>query len=171
MKYLVISDNHGDREILADVFAKWKKDVDFMFHCGDSELPSDAPIWEGVLKVQGNCDFDSGYPEEVVQDTGVDKVYMTHGHLMSVKTSMMPVTLKAKEVGANIILFGHTHVLGTELQEGILYLNPGSVRLPRGRYMDTPTYAIIDSQPDAYEVQYYDRSHQPVQELAFHFKK
>lgn len=171
MKYLVISDNHGDRDILEEIFQARKEEVDYFFHCGDSELKSGDPIWEGVIKVQGNCDYDSGYLEEIVQETGMDKVYMTHGHFMSVKTSLTPVTLKAKEVGANIILFGHTHLLGIEYQDGILYLNPGSIRLPRGRYIDTPTYAIIESFDDHFDVQYYDRKHQPVSELSFHFTK
>ena len=38
MKYLVISDNHGDRDVLVDVINRWRDGVDVMIHCGDSEL-------------------------------------------------------------------------------------------------------------------------------------
>ena len=35
MKYLVVSDNHGDREILADLVARYQTKVDFFFLCVD----------------------------------------------------------------------------------------------------------------------------------------
>lgn len=171
MKYLVVSDNHSDREILNTLFTQYRGNVDAIFHCGDSELDSDDPLWVGVHKVRGNCDFDTGYPEELVINTGEDVVYMTHGHLVDVKTSMLPITLKAKEVGANIILFGHTHVLGVEKHEGILYLNPGSILLPRGQYRHVPTYAIIESNTHQFSIQYYNRQQKQVSELAFTFTK
>ena len=38
MKYLVVSDNHGDRNILVEIVNRYVGMVDQMFHCGDSEL-------------------------------------------------------------------------------------------------------------------------------------
>ena len=38
MRYLVVSDNHGDREILVKLLDKYHANVDYFFHCGDSEL-------------------------------------------------------------------------------------------------------------------------------------
>lgn len=38
MKYLIVSDNHGDRNILVEIVNRYVDRVDHMFHCGDSEL-------------------------------------------------------------------------------------------------------------------------------------
>ena len=35
------------------------------------------------------------------------------------------------EIGAQVVVFGHTHIPSCELQEGIWLLNPGSPSLPR----------------------------------------
>ena len=42
MKYLVVSDNHGDRQILVDLVNHFQEQVDLFIHCGDSELPAAA---------------------------------------------------------------------------------------------------------------------------------
>ena len=36
MKYLIVSDNHGDRQILVDLLAGFSGKVDTFIHCGDS---------------------------------------------------------------------------------------------------------------------------------------
>ena len=38
MRYLVVSDNHVDRDILVDLVDRYRSEVDIFFHCGDSEL-------------------------------------------------------------------------------------------------------------------------------------
>ena len=38
MDYLIVSDTHGDRQILADIIAHYKGHVRAMFYNGDSEL-------------------------------------------------------------------------------------------------------------------------------------
>ena len=37
------------------------------------------------------------------------------------------------KVGAQVACFGHSHVLGAELIDGVLFINPGSILLPRQR--------------------------------------
>ena len=41
MLYLIVSDSHGDRDILCKLVKNYTGKVDAMFHCGDSELKSD----------------------------------------------------------------------------------------------------------------------------------
>lgn len=170
MKYLVVSDNHGDRESLVELLATYKGKVDGMFHCGDSELEPTDELWQDFLVVTGNCDYYPEYKKEQVVSIGSDTILMSHGHLTNVRFSLDQLLYRAQEVGANIALFGHTHELGVELIDGILALNPGSIRLPRGRYQ-IKTYAIIDSSEQQYVVQYYDDQHQPLRDLKFSFNK
>ena len=40
MKILLVSDNHGDVQILKSIDAAFKLKVDQLFHCGDSNLSS-----------------------------------------------------------------------------------------------------------------------------------
>lgn len=44
MKALIISDNHGDQQILEQVTQSWQDRVDFMIHCGDSEMAPTLPV-------------------------------------------------------------------------------------------------------------------------------
>src|SRR5699024_5856961 len=54
-----------------------------------------------------------------------------HGHLFDIKSSLMKLEYRAQEVGADIICFGHSHVAYAENINGRLFINPGSIRLPR----------------------------------------
>ena len=54
MRYLVVSDNHGDRDILVDLVDRYRSEVDIFFHCGDSELEASDPLWDTFQVVQGN---------------------------------------------------------------------------------------------------------------------
>ncbi|MGX7417473.1 metallophosphoesterase [Carnobacterium gallinarum] len=171
MKVLVVSDNHGDRDVLVDLIQTYQGKVNQMFHCGDSELPSDDPIWEQMLSIRGNCDYDSAFPTSRVTKVDGETVLTVHGHLHDVKFTMDTLIYAAKEVGASFAFFGHTHELGVEMVDSILLLNPGSISLPRGRFSGTKTYAIIETTPELIQVTYYDRSHQPVDGLHFDFKR
>lgn len=170
MKYLVVSDNHGDRQSLVELIETYRGKVDGMFHCGDSELEPTDEIWQDFLVVTGNCDYYPEYKKEQVVRIGSDTLLMLHGHLANVRFSLNQLLYRAKEVGATIALFGHTHELGVELIDGVLALNPGSIRLPRGRYQ-IKTYAIIESTESQFVIQYYDDDHQPVDGLRFSFNK
>lgn len=170
MEYLVVSDNHGDREILVDIVNKYQGKVDHLFHCGDSELPSTDPLWDNFTVVTGNCDFDAGYPTETVVEIGDDVIYMTHGHLSNVRFGLDKLSLQAQEKGANIALFGHIHQAVAEYVGKILFVNPGSISQPRGP-VQIPSYALITSTEDHYQVQYFNRAHRPIDELVANFKK
>lgn len=161
MKYLVMSDSHGDVEALQ----KWKlKEADAFFHCGDSELSSDDPLLEHVHVVRGNCDRDIRFPSSLLTSIQSDTILVVHGHLEEVTTSMMHLYYKAKEVGATIVLFGHTHRYGAEMIDDILFVNPGSVVQPRMR--KEKTYAVIQVE-NSIQVSFFTMDDRLVDKLVF----
>lgn len=46
-RWLVVSDNHGDREILVSLRQALKPDA--VFHCGDSEMEAADPWFKGHM--------------------------------------------------------------------------------------------------------------------------
>lgn len=138
MKIVVMSDSHGDLE---SVKAVSELSADALFHCGDSELPFTNPLLTTMHRVRGNCDFDSAFPTSVVVELDGLTILAVHGHQHDVKGSALPLLYAAQECGADIVLFGHSHLYGAEMKDGILFLNPGSTTQPRGG--NQPTYAEI----------------------------
>jgi len=153
-KILIVSDSHGSTEILDVIKEKHASEVDQMIHCGDSELTEDNHSINGFTTVKGNCDFYGDFPEEAM--VGVDgyKILVVHGHLYSVKSSMLSLSYRAEEMGANIICFGHSHLLGAERIQDMLFINPGSIRLPRGRL--ERTYVILELKGESAVLHVYD---------------
>lgn len=170
MRWLVISDNHGDRAILTTMKQALHPDV--TFHCGDSEMSPSDPWFHGVYAVKGNMDFDPDFPvtcTPVVADT---QVLLTHGDHDGVNFDLTQLQLHAQKVGAQAVFFGHTHLLGAEMVAGRLYVNPGSISQPRGQYRDLGgTCALITVEPDQWDVQYYTRDAQPVKDLHVTFAR
>lgn len=169
MKYLVVSDNHGVESYLEDIKAKWLNDVDYFFHCGDSELSPESDIWSTYHVVRGNCDYYNEYDNVKLIDTTQDKVLFTHGHLFNVNMTFDKLLYQAEEMQANIVLYGHTHQLFATMVDDILLLNPGSISQPRGKYSYLKTYAIITHQEDGYLVDYYNERHELQKELTHFF--
>ena len=129
MKIIVMSDSHGDKETVKSVSLK---DADATFHCGDSELLFDDPSFGKMHKVRGNCDHDQRFPETVIVEVNGITILVVHGHKHNVKNSLMPLYYFAKENNAQVVLFGHSHLYGAEIKDGILFVNPGSTMQPRG---------------------------------------
>ena len=166
-KVLVVSDSHGLTRELEIVKERHLNEVDLMIHCGDSELMSDDKAMNGYLGVMGNCDY-GGYPLETTTKISGWKFFITHGHRYSVKTSLMNLSYKAAEVGANIVCFGHSHILGAEVIGGTLFLNPGSIRMPRERM--EKTYVILELLADKIKMSVYDISGRELEDLAYEFE-
>jgi len=170
MKCLVVSDSHGDRDILVRLLAAYRGKVDAFFHCGDSELSHDDAVFDEMAVVQGNMDFDDQLPDDVTRQVEGVTIYMTHGHLVGVNLSLAHLLANAQQRHATLAFFGHTHQLGVERHAGTLLLNPGSISYPRGEFARLGgTYAIVETTGSAVDVQYYDRQLQPVPALSFHF--
>jgi uncharacterized protein len=165
-KVLVVSDSHGLTNELEILRERHMNEVDLMIHCGDSEMMHDEKVMNGYLTVKGNCDFGS-YPLETTTEIAGRKFFVTHGHRYSVKTSLMNLEYKAAEMGADIVCFGHSHLLGAEVIGDTLYLNPGSIRLPRGRI--EKTYVILELLDEKIKMFVYDISGREHKDLAFEF--
>ncbi len=164
MRILVMSDTHGEVESINQV-RQYVGSVDAFFHCGDSELDSHHTSLQGAHVVRGNCDWDSSLPTEVITEIKGDHVYMTHGHLHQVKSTMMPLNYRAQEVGAKLVFFGHSHLLGAEFINGILFVNPGSLELPRGRV--EKSYAIIEKASFQWTVSFFSNTHDEIEKGTF----
>ncbi|UII55088.1 metallophosphoesterase [Cytobacillus spongiae] len=162
-----MSDSHGSKAELQKLVEKHGDEVDLMIHCGDSELSIDDPIIEKFQTVRGNCDVDRRFPEELVTSVEGYRVYATHGHLYSVKTSLMSLKYRGVEKQANIVCFGHSHVLGMELIDGMLFVNPGSIRLPRRRV--ERTYVILEIHSGKVTAKVYDDDQGELSELESSF--
>ncbi|MDM5249646.1 metallophosphoesterase [Lysinibacillus sp. G4S2] len=151
MQILVMSDTHGDSNVIEKV-RDFYPNVDTFIHCGDSELPFSHKALDGMKKVRGNCDIDQAFPDEAVFDIGNVTVFLTHGHLFNVKTSILSLSYRAKEVDAQIACFGHSHILGAEMIEDVLFLNPGSLLKPRGR--KEKSFALVEIEDTYFEVKF-----------------
>ncbi|PAV27711.1 YfcE family phosphodiesterase [Virgibacillus profundi] len=161
-KVLIISDSHGLTEEFAHI--KERHQLKYMIHCGDSELGPDDPLLDDFYKVGGNCDFDPRYPEEQLINIDGLRFFVTHGHLHHVKTNLMTISYRAKEENAQVICFGHTHIAGAEHVDKQLFINPGSIRMPRNR--KEKTYAIMEwDSPEDVTVNFYSIDGKPVEEL------
>jgi putative phosphoesterase len=139
MKIVIMSDSHGDKETVKAVSTLF---ADATFHCGDSELSFDDPVLNTMYKVRGNCDRDTRFPASVVVEVQGKTVLAVHGHEHSVKHSLMGLYYYAQECEADVVLFGHSHLYGAEMKDGILFLNPGSTMQPRGGKV--ATYAVVE---------------------------
>lgn len=133
MKLLVMSDTHNDIMAMEEVIRLYSGKVNAIIHCGDSELEASYFEDKPVSVVKGNCDYDLGFPEEKIISLEDQTILIVHGHRHQVKSTLLPLNYRAQEVGATVVCFGHSHLLGAELQNGILFVNPGSLHQPRGR--------------------------------------
>jgi len=138
LKIVIVSDNHHNQRVL-DYIVKVNPDADYYYHLGDSEAEELKDI-EPFVSVRGNNDFTDAFPVSRRFELGGKTFYMEHGHHMFYG-DYHSVLAKAKEKGADIILFGHTHRYLCIEVEGVLILNPGSCYLNRD--YTGPSYAVL----------------------------
>lgn len=163
-KILILSDSHGLTHELTEI--KERHQVDHLIHCGDSELDMDAPELEEYLKVGGNCDDDIRFPEEQIVDTGGLKILFVHGHLHAVKKDLTTLSYRAEELGAHVACYGHTHVADARQVDRQLFINPGSIRLPRGR--SEKTYCIMEwENKNHIVITFYEVNGKKVEDLSY----
>lgn len=136
MRIIVISDSHGSSSSVEEILDKHKSVREVIF-LGDGirdfrDFDILYPDRNFHLLV-GNCDFCSGESEDFIEIAG-KKIFMTHGHNYFVKYDYdyESVRQKGKDMGADIVLFGHTHQPFTDYRNYIHFMNPGSAR--DGRY-------------------------------------
>ncbi|MFB5662912.1 metallophosphoesterase family protein [Alteribacillus sp. HJP-4] len=141
MKCLILSDSHGSQQELQEVIDRHIDEMDAVFHCGDSELRASSPVWKGAFVVEGNCDIPGEFQEYLTKEVKGINVMVTHGHLYNVKMTNVPLSYKAEEEEAAIACFGHSHIAEAFQENKVIFINPGSLLLPRGRREQT--YAVV----------------------------
>lgn len=142
MKIGVISDSHGSISGAKRAIQKMGN-VDLLVHLGDYCRDADRiskEIKRDIIYVKGNCDFNSNIETDRLIEVGGKKIFLTHGHKYNVKYDYMDLCLHAEEIGADAVLFGHTHSADVFERNGIIFVNPGSVSRPRN---GIETYGII----------------------------
>ena len=135
MRILVFSDTHGRAQGMIDVISSEPHDL--VVHLGDCvrdvyELQQALPD-EKIRFVAGNDlhDMLSGAPRRDIFRLEKYTVLMTHGHDYRVSAGVSRLAETAQAVGADLVLYGHTHVPHIETRGGITYFNPGSCSLDR----------------------------------------
>lgn len=111
--------------------------------------------------------MDQDSNRKVIQ-TGQDTVFMTHGHLSNVRFGLTQLAIEARAATADMVFWSYPSNRLWDGSENPV-LNPGSISQPRGP-IQIPSYALIESLDDQISVQYYNRAHQAVEELAFLFE-
>lgn len=124
MKIVVFSDSHRDIASMNRILQK--ENPDLIFHLGDLErdcckLDTNARI----LKVRGNCDHGSDEVTERFIEFGTLKILLTHGHEYGVKGGVHRLESYAKEIGATVALYGHTHKQYLHKDSNLITMNPG----------------------------------------------
>ncbi|GAA0789143.1 metallophosphoesterase [Hathewaya limosa] len=133
MLIAVISDSHRDKEAMTASIKKIKK-ADFLFHLGDNidDVDFYKENFAGeIVNIKGNCDFGcEELSEDIIEIQGIN-FFITHGHKYGVKNNLINLKYKAQEIGANVVLYGHTHVPCIDYEDEIWFINPGSISLSR----------------------------------------
>ena len=150
MKFLIASDLHGSAyytRLLLRVFEAEGADRlillgDILYHGPRNDLPREyapkeviallSPFKDRVLCVRGNCDTEVDQmvlPFPIMADYAVLPVgerlcYLTHGHVWN--SAHLPPLMPG-----DLLLHGHTHVPACQEHPDHVYLNPGSVSIPK----------------------------------------
>ncbi len=139
MKLAVFSDSHNYIENMLKVMEDFKPD--YIIHLGDKVEDADALskhyMHLPLLSVSGNCDYAPTVPDNRLVELGGVRIFMAHGHRHGVKLGTDAFLNSVYCSGAQLGLFGHTHIPFHKDFDGLQLLNPGSCG-----YMH-PTYGQI----------------------------
>lgn len=149
-RIIILSDTHGHsqpvRRALAQEAAA-KHTLDALVFLGDGWrdiefLESEYPTLP-VYAVRGNCDFGCQFaPTGLIPFEG-SLIFYTHGHLHGVKYDRDELAQKALAAGADIALFGHTHLPMQDELASVTLFNPGSAGQPRN---GVASYGVLSLQ-------------------------
>ena len=134
VKIGVVSDTHGYIESTVKAL-RTIDNLDFIIHLGDyiSDAKSiEKQMDKEVIYVKGNCDvLETDAQEDRILEIKGRRIFITHGHKYDVKNGVTKLFFKGKELKADIILYGHSHMSTKIIHEDVLILNPGSPNEPR----------------------------------------
>ncbi|MBQ4569207.1 MAG: phosphodiesterase [Ruminococcus sp.] len=150
MKWLIASDIHGSAYYCRKLLAAFEREGadrllllgDILYHGPRNDLPRDYapkeviamlnPLADRLLCVRGNCDTEVdqmvlSFPilaEYALICAEQKLIFATHGH--NFNNENLP-SIKS----GDILLHGHTHVPVCEEHSTHIYINPGSVSIPK----------------------------------------
>ena len=150
MKYMIASDIHGSAKYCRRMLEAYRTEQpdklillgDILYHGPRNDLPEEYapkeviamlnPLAAELLCVRGNCEAEVDqmvldFPvlaDYAVLYAGGRMIFATHGHLHGEKNP-------PKLHGDDVLLCGHTHVPAYTQYENYLYINPGSVSIPK----------------------------------------
>ena len=150
MKLMIASDIHGSAYYCRKLLEAYDREKagrmvilgDILYHGPRNDLPKEYapkeviamlnPRKKDLLCVRGNCDTEVDqmvleFP--ILADYGFlyekeRMIFLTHGHVFNEKN--LPMLGKG-----DILLHGHTHVPVCREHEDYIYMNPGSVSIPK----------------------------------------
>lgn len=129
MKIAVFSDSHRHTSGMTNAVFAEKPDV--IIHLGDhdtdaAELQREFPAIP-IIIVSGNCDLPPMAEPRIITRLGGKTIFAAHGHTYNVKFGYDHIINTAMTAGADILLFGHTHIPYEEERDGLIIINPGAI--------------------------------------------
>lgn len=165
MKIVVVSDSHGNTYFMEEIYTIHQDDTDEWVHCGDSELLEDHPLWQHYKTVLGNMDITNAFKLSRTEYIEGFRYLLVHGHRHNVKRSYDRLIEEAKAENAQVVFYGHTHIPKVEKEEGIIFINPGSIAQPRNRAKGTYLVMQLDDDLTSAELTFYDQDHNILHDL------
>lgn len=143
VRIIIFSDTHNNASRMEKVL-NTIIGVDAVIHCGDGmgdvEAIKDEFAKISFFGVRGNCDYKPGKAEQLLE-LGGKKIFVTHGHGYNVKSEhdfeYTTIRERGRELGADAVLFGHTHIPYNRNWGDIVVMNPGSIKYEG-------TYGVIE---------------------------
>ena len=127
---MIFSDSHGELSNMRTAIERERPD--YIFHLGDhdrdaEDLSREYPILP-ITGVRGNCDYWTDTPVTRCVSLGGIRFFLCHGHTYGVKSSVLRASYAAREQGADVLLYGHTHTpdYDKDPDSGLILLNPGA---------------------------------------------
>jgi len=118
---------------------------DAIVHLGDNiddtvrirEKLSDIPFH----LIKGNIDTQTkGDVEKLISIENII-IFLTHGHEYQVKEGLSRLIKRAQDLGADLVLFGHTHGAAIVEEQGITLMNPGQMQFHKER--QKASYGVV----------------------------
>ena len=162
-KIMIASDIHGSAYYCRKLLERYEDEKadklvllgDILYHGPRNDLPKEYapkeviamlnPLKDEIMCVRGNCDTEV---DQMVLDFNVlceqacmyvnDKTLVfAHGHKLDEKN-------KPSLKQGDYLICGHTHIPKLEKQDGYIYINPGSVSIPKEN--SRHSYIILEEQ-------------------------
>lgn len=148
---IIFSDSHNSFSSMTTAMDR-AGDVKYIIHAGDVQSDVDdlklMYPQHNIIYVKGNNDFwDRETPEERLFTLDGVRIFLTHGHNFGVKLSLSRLAHEAEKRGAQLCIFGHTHVKADEMIGSVRMYNPGSARR---------SYGIMELENGRFEIKTYD---------------